>query len=121
MTNSARSYRPKVRRSSVRPPVRTRESVSSLRESRPWRWCRFQLGRRSKRARGEGEKKEKKSLTCATFFNKRKKSVFNNRDLPSKQTSIFEHGDGFRMHGPISSFSWPIWPPGNLNKAIVEA
>ena len=65
--------------------------------------------------------RKKKSLTCATFFNKRKKSVFNNRDLPSKQTSIFEHGDGFRMHGPISSFSWPIWPPGNLNKAIVEA
>ena len=50
-----------------------------------------------------------------------KNQFVNNRDLPSEQTSIFEHGDGFRMHGPISSFSWPIWPPGNLNKAIVEA
>lgn len=41
--------------------------------------------------------------------------------LPAaKQRSIFEHGNGLWMEGPIGAFAWSVGTPGNLDEAIVK-
>ena len=40
---------------------------------------------------------------------------------PPEQRAVLKHLNGFRMKSPVGTLARPIWPPGNLDEAVIEA